>query len=66
MTVKRICWDCPDAPVREWSILSESRAREGHLINISCPNCKKESRIFGWMVGCDCDSCKAQVIGAAK
>jgi len=66
MTVTRICWDCPESPVREWKVISESRAREGHMIRISCPDCNKESRILGWMVGCECGPCKSQVIGAAK
>ncbi len=66
MRIKRICWDCPEAPIREWRINSESKASGGHLISISCPNCKKESRIFGWMAGCECKSCKSQIIGAAK
>jgi ribosomal protein S27E len=66
MNVRRICWDCPDAPVREWRVISEGTTREGHLIRISCPECKKEARVFGWMIGCECNSCKSQVIGAAK
>ncbi|GBD38511.1 MAG: hypothetical protein KatS3mg078_1597 [Deltaproteobacteria bacterium] len=66
MTIKRICWDCPDAPVREWRVVSEGNGREGHLFKISCPACKKETRVFGWMIGCECESCKSQVIGAAK
>ena len=66
MTVKRICWDCEGEPVREWNVVSETDSREGHLVRISCPGCKKESRVFGWMIGCECNSCKSQVIGAAK
>ena len=42
MTIKRICWDCPDAPVREWRVVSEGNGREGHLFKISCPACKKD------------------------
>ncbi|HXG30370.1 MAG TPA: hypothetical protein VNK81_01880 [Thermodesulfobacteriota bacterium] len=66
MTITRICWDCPDAPVRKWRVVSETSTGEGHLIRINCPECKKESRVYGWMVGCKCDSCKNQAIGAAK
>ncbi len=66
MTVKRICWDCEGEPVREWDVVSETNSREGHLVRICCPGCKKESRVFGWMIGCECNSCKSQVIGAAK
>ena len=66
MTVTRICWECPGSPVRKWNIISETSGREGHLVRISCPGCDKESRVFGWMIGCECDSCKSQVIGAGK
>jgi len=66
MKIERICWDCKDAPVREWTILSKSETAEGCLINISCPHCKKESRVYGWMVGCSCDMCRSRMIGAGK
>ena len=40
--------------------------REGCLFTIACKQCKKESQVFGWMIGCDCQTCKDQSIGAAK
>jgi ribosomal protein S27E len=66
MTVTRICWDCQGSPVREWHVISESRGREGHVMRITCPGCRKESRVYGWMIGCECELCKSQVIGAGK
>ncbi|MGE5444413.1 MAG: hypothetical protein ACM3SR_07400 [Ignavibacteriales bacterium] len=66
MTVTRICWDCQGSPVREWHVISESRGREGHVMRITCSGCRKESRVYGWMIGCECNSCKSQVIGAGK
>ena len=64
--VKRICWDCPNEPVTDWKVNNVQERREGHLLTISCSKCGKESQVFGWMVGCECDTCKNQAIGAAK
>ena len=64
--VKRICWDCPNEPVTDWKVNNVQERREGHLLTISCSKCGKESQVFGWMVGCECDTCKTQSIGAAK
>ena len=64
--VKRICWDCPNEPVTDWKVNNVQERREGHLLTISCSKCGKESQVFGWMVGCEGDTCKNQSIGAAK
>ena len=64
--VKRICWDCPNEPVTDWKVNNVQEGREGHLLTISCSKCGKESQVFGWMVGCECDTSKNQSIGAAK
>ena len=64
--VKRICWDCPNEPVTDWKVNNVQERREGHLLTISCSKCGKESQVFGLMVGCECDTCKNQSIGAAK
>ena len=64
--VKRICWDCPNEPVTDWKVNNVQERREGHLLTISCSKCGKESQVFGWMGGCECDTCKNQSIGAAK
>ena len=64
--IKRICWDCPNEPVTNWKVNSVQERREGHLLTISCAKCGKESQVFGWMVGCECDTCKNRSIGAAK
>ena len=64
--VDRICWDCPDQPVSKWEVKTSEMKREGCLFTISCSKCNKESQVFGWMIGCDCDTCKNQMVGAAK
>ncbi|NSW73796.1 hypothetical protein CL660_003225 [bacterium] len=64
--LKRICWDCPGEPVETWEVKKNQNRREGCLFTIACKQCKKESQVFGWMIGCDCQTCKDQSIGAAK
>tara|TARA_Y100001970_G_scaffold124573_1_gene154307 strand:+ start:9834 stop:10037 length:204 start_codon:yes stop_codon:yes gene_type:complete len=64
--LKRICWDCPGEPVSSWEVKKAQERREGHLYTISCTQCNKESQVFGWMIGCDCEICKNQSVGAAK
>jgi hypothetical protein len=66
MKIRRICWDCKDAPVTEWKVLSTTQTGEGCLVNISCVGCKKETRVYGWMIGCECPVCKSRMIGAGK
>ena len=66
MKVKRICWDCKGAPVVEWKVLSKAETAEGCLLNISCPRCMKETRVYGWMVGCRCERCTSRMVGAGK
>ncbi|MEE9253250.1 MAG: hypothetical protein V3U74_07900 [Thermodesulfobacteriota bacterium] len=66
MSVKRICWDCKDAPVQEWTVVSKTDSSDGCLFKICCPECKKEARVYGWMIGCNCDNCKSHMIGAGK
>ncbi len=56
--LKRICWDCSGQPVVKWEVKNAVKRREGHLLTIACSKCSKESQVFGWMVGCDCDTCK--------
>ena len=51
--LKRICWDCPGEPVETWEIKKNQNRREGCLFTIACKQCKKESQVFGWMIGCD-------------
>ena len=64
--LKRICWDCSGQPVVKWEVKDAVKRREGHLLTIACSKCNKESQVFGWMVGCDCDTCKNEAVGAAK
>lgn len=66
MAIQRICWDCKDAPVRDWVVQSKTETAEGCLVNISCPECKKTSRVYGWMIGCECANCKSRMVGAGK
>ena len=66
MGVKRICWDCKDAPVREWKVINKVETSEGCLVSISCPECNKASSVYGWMIGCECETCKSRMIGAGK